>query len=469
MSLFDTTAILVALAALFAFTNARLLRLPTTIGLMVLALILSSVVLVLGQFIPAVQEAAARLMSGIDFNEALMHGMLGYLLFAGALHVDLDQLRKRWAIVALLATLGVALTTAIVGGGMYALAHLLHIDLPLIYCLLFGSLIAPTDPIAVLSILNRLGVPESLKIKITGESLFNDGVGVVVFLALLGFAHADATRDAGETVANPPAAVAVMDDTASTVPMAGDAERDHPAQRDHELDDTHTVDNSTGGIVKLFAVEVGGGLVLGLLLGLLGYSMLRTVDDYKTEVLITLAIVTAGYPLAMAFHLSGPLAMVVAGLLIGNRGRTLAMSDQTREHLDSFWEMVDELLNAVLFVLIGLELLIVPLEPTYLVAGLLAIPLTLLARLIAVGSVKRLLEVRRDFSPHTTKILTWGGLRGGISVALALSLRQHAGESIGGAILAMTYVVVLFSILVQGLTIGPMIRRLGIKGDPAEH
>jgi len=455
MGVFEISAVLISVAAGLAFINARFLRLPTTIGLMLLALLHAVGVLLIGLVYPPALEWARHVLDSVDFNRALMHGMLGYLLFAGALHVNLDDLRDRGGIIATLATAGVLVTTTLVGLSVWGLSGLLGLDVPLIYCLLFGSLIAPTDPIAVLAILKSLGAPKDLEVSITGESLFNDGVGVVVFIALLGFAglgmHAD------------------------TAPTAADAT---PQAAEHAPAHEGTWTAEAGEVLWLFAKEAGGGAVLGLALGGLGFLMLSRLDDYITEVLISLAMVTGGYALATALHLSGPIAMVVAGLLIGNHGRTLAMSATTRQHLDQFWELVDEMLNAVLFVLIGLEVLVVAIRGEYLLAGAIAIPLVLLARFVSVGLAARGLQVfaRRSYARHTTAVMTWAGLRGGISVALALSLRQQHHIVPGGAeatevIVTMTYVVVVFSILVQGLTVGPMLRRLGLigSGGPAGH
>jgi len=428
MSFFDICGVLVALAALFAFINQKFLKLPTTVGLMLLAMAHAVGLLAVGQVWPGVLVGAERLIGAIDFDETLMQGMLGYLLFAGALHVNLNDLGKQKLAIALLATVGVLATTAIVGGLTYVITQQLGIDVKFIYCLIFGSIVAPTDPIAVLGIVKKLGAPKSLETKIAGESLFNDGVGVVVFIALLGIAG------------------------------LGHGEGQH--------------DTGVADVAKLFAIEAGGGLVFGFVLGLVAFFFLRSIDHYATEILLSLAVVTGGYALATRLHVSGPLAMVVAGLMIGNHGRALAMSDKTRANLDTFWELVDELLNAVLFVLIGLEVLVLSLKGSYLLAGAAAVPAALFARFIAVGTVIVMLKkvTGKTFTDHAVKVMTWGGLRGGISVALALSLKQeiHAQQSsydnVGELILTMTYVVVGFSILVGGLTMGPMLRRLGLSG-----
>ena len=411
MDVLQIAALLLSLAAVFSYINYRYVRLPTTIGLMFIALLLSLSLLgldKLGLVFPA--EWARHVLEGIDFNLTLLHGMLSFLLFAGALHVNLDDLAQQKWVIAIFASIGVLVSTCIIGGLTWWLLGALGLHLELIYCLLFGALISPTDPIAVLGILKTTGAPKSLETKIAGESLFNDGVGVVIFLALLGIASS------GEV--------------------------------------------SLGEVAELFVVEAVGGVLFGLLIGWIAYRMLASVDNYQVEILLTLALVMGGYALAGALHVSGPIAIVVAGLLIGNHGRVLAMSEKTREHLDTFWELVDEILNAVLFVLIGLEVLALTFHEAYLPAALLLIPAVLLARFISVGMPVALMRRYRTFSPHAVKILTWGGLRGGISVALALSLPAGPERQ---AILAITYVVVVFSILVQGLSVGLLIRRTNKK------
>ncbi len=438
MSLFAIAAILLSLAAIFAWINERFLKLPVTIGLMLLALLNALALLLVQQVQPSLTAPAEHMMASIDFDKTLMQGMLGYLLFAGALHVDLTKLRNQRGIVFLLATLGVLVTTGLVGGAAFLVTHTLALDVPVIYCLLFGALIAPTDPIAVLAILKKVGAPKSIEIKLAGESLFNDGIGVVVFLGLL--------RIAGHGTARGPVAQGVKTDL-------GDELMEHATD-----------------VGRLFVTEVGGGILLGLALGFVMFALLRAIDDYKTEVLITLAGVTGGYVLCSTLHVSGPLAMVVAGLFTGNSGRASAMSEETARRLDEFWELIDEMLNAVLFVLIGLEVLIVSLKSSYLLAGAAMIPLTLLARFFSVGSVVLLLRRFSDFTPGATQVLTWAGLRGGISVALALTLTgKLTGDMapIGDLIVTMTYVVVCFSIIVQGLTVAPLMRRLGMIAKSA--
>ncbi|HDJ85523.1 MAG TPA: sodium:proton antiporter [Chromatiales bacterium] len=409
MDLVSVISVLLTIAALFGYLNERYVHLPSTIGLMLIALVMSLGLIVLGRFGLAPGRVVREFLTHVDFNQALMHGMLSFLLFAGALHVNLEDLnRNRWT-VGLLATGGVIVSTALIGVAGWWLFGMLGVDLPLLYCLVFGALISPTDPIAVLAVLKSVGVSRDLEAKIAGESLFNDGVGVVVFVVLLGIAAEGGGVRAGD-------------------------------------------------IALLFVREALGGAVFGLGAGYLAYRMLKGVDNYSVEVLITLALVAGGYALADHLHLSGPIAIVVAGLLIGNHGRLLAMSSATRAHLDSFWELIDETLNAVLFVLIGLEVLVLTFTPRLLLAGALMIPLVLVARFVSVGLPVRLLGRAREFSPHAIPVLTWGGLRGGISVALALSVPVGPERPV---ILAVTYIVVVFSILVQGLTVGRLARAAG--------
>ena len=419
MTIFEIFATLITLAAIFGYVNFRVIKLPTTIGMMVMALVLSLILIWVGRYSPSVFDLGRGLLERIDFNQALMHSMLGFLLFAGALHVNLKDLREQKWIVALLATAGTLTSTLLVGAAAWGILNgLLHSGVPFIYCLLFGALISPTDPIAVMGILKGIDVPRSLQTKITGESLFNDGVGVVVFLAIagvIGFGHA--TGAAPST--------------------------------------------SAGEIARLFLFEAGGGALVGLGLGLLAFWLLYSIDNYHLETLISLALVAGGYALANRLHLSGPIAMVIAALIIGNQGRELAMSDQTRNNLDTFWELIDEVLNAVLFLLIGFEVLVLEFNRRFLVAGLLMIPALLLVRFISVGIPILFRRRFRRFTPHAVKILTWGGLRGGISVALALSIPKVLhGEPVPyrEVILAVTYIVVVFSIIVQGLTVGPFVR-----------
>lgn len=406
MNMFEIFALLLTLSALFSYINKRLLHLPDTIGVMFAALVFSLLIALLGGFGIPLEGLAQSTLQQIDFSRALLHGALSFLLFAGALHVNLDDLLSQKWIIIILATVGVALSTLIVGVLTWWVFGWLGFHISLIYCLLFGALISPTDPVAVLAILKSAHVPKSLEAKISGESLFNDGIGVVLFLALYRIAV------------------------------------DHGTP-------------SVFGTAELFIREVIGGAAFGLLCGGTAYWMLKNIDDYEVEILITLALAAGGYALADAWHLSGPIAIVVAGLLIGNKGRVLAMSDITRERLDQFWELMEDILNAMLFVLIGLEMLMLPFSWHVVAAGLLAVPIVLSARLISVAIPVTLMRLRRRFSPNVVKILTWGGLRGGISVALALSLPMGPERQ---AIVTVTYAIVVFSILVQGLTLRRLIR-----------
>lgn len=405
MELYNVVAILISLTGVLSYLNYRFIRLPNTIGLMLIALLISLGVIFSGYFGWGLQREAQIFLQNIDFDETLLHGMLSLLLFAGAIELNLDDLARQKWVISLLATFSVIGSTFIIGGAAWWVLNFVGNPIPFIYCLVFGALISPTDPIAVLGILKKAGVPHSLEVKFAGESLFNDGVAVVVFLVF--------------------------------VEMAAGS---HPL--------------TPGAVAGLFAQEALGGALFGLVIGAVAYRMLKSVDNYQVEILITLALVLGGFALADHLHLSGPIAVVVAGLLIGNHGRLLAMSTKTREHLDTFWELVDEILNAVLFLLIGLEILVLTFHVRYFAAGLVMIPLVLLARLVTVGAPVTFMRRFRTFSPNAVKILTWGGLRGGISVALALSL--PAGEH-REVILAITYMVVVFSITVQGLTIGKII------------
>ncbi len=401
MSLFQISSLLLSFAAVFAYLNYRFIKLPTTIGIMLLSLVLSLVLILFGEMGVTLEDQATKIVSSIDFNQTLLHGMLSFLLFAGALHVNINDLREQKWVIGTLATIGVIISTFIIGTAIYYLMQWLNIPVAYTYCLVFGALISPTDPIAVMGILKVVGAPKTLETKIAGESLFNDGIGVVVFLVLLGVA------------------------------TGGD-------------------EMTTSHIVGLFALESIGGVLFGLGLGFVGFLMLHGVDNYQVEALITLALVSGGYTLAEAMHVSAPIAIVVAGLFIGNKGRMLAMSDKTRERLDDFWELIDEILNAVLFLLIGLEILILTFTKQFMVAGLFAIPIVLFARWVCVGTPIQIMKKFRTFSPYATTILTWGGLRGGISVALALSIPPGPARE---PLLVITYFVVVFSILVQGLTI----------------
>jgi CPA1 family monovalent cation:H+ antiporter len=406
MSLFAIFAVLISITALLSYLNERVLRLPPTIGVMAAALTCSLLLALAGRLGLGVDGWAETMLARVDFGDVLMDGMLSFLLFAGALHVNLgDLVERKWSILSL-ATFGVVLSTFLVGTAIYAILPLFGLGLPYGYALLFGALISPTDPIAVLGILRKANAPQRLEATIIGESLFNDGVGVVVFTLILGL-------------------------------VAGG----------HEVSAT-----VAGG---LFLAEAVGGALFGLVLGYLAYLMLKSVDQHVVELLITLSLVSGGYVLAGAMHTSGPIAMVVAGLFIGNHGRVFGMSDGSRQYQDVFWKLIDEILNAVLFVMIGFEVLVLRWRPEWFLAGIVAIPLLLGVRLACVGLPISILRFFRQYDPATVRLMTWGGIRGGISIALALSLPASAHREL---ILVITYTVVVFSILVQGLTVGRAVR-----------
>ncbi|MGE3245275.1 MAG: cation:proton antiporter [Beijerinckiaceae bacterium] len=412
LTLFDLAAILVTLTAVFAWFNQCCIKLPRNIGLLLMGLLASLVLVGIDLAIPHTQLYAALVgtIQKIDFYSAVMNGMLGFLLFAGALHVDLSKLKDRALSVALMATIGVAISTAIAGFGFWGLAHLFGINLPLAWAMVFGALISPTDPVAVLSTLKEVDVPEALETDMAGESLFNDGVGVVIFTILLAFAAGSNGHDT----------------------------------------------NGVFPVVKLFVLEAFGGALFGLVTGYVAYRMMRSIDEYVAEVIISLALVMGTYAGAQAMHVSGPIAVVVAGLLIGEHGPAKAMSETTERYLFSFWTMMDEILNALLFLLIGLELLVIKFVPAFAWIGLCAIVLVLVARFASVAAPIALFGIRHRFEKGTVPVLTWGGVRGGISVALALSLPLVEER---GVILAATYAVVLWTIVVQGLTLKKVVER----------
>lgn len=405
----DAAAILIVLAAVLGYFNHRFLHLPQSVGLTVMGAVASMIVIGIDKLLPAsnVGKQVLGFISGINFQATLMDGMLSFLLFAGALHVDWSYMRRgRWPIL-VLSTIGVLMSAVIVGGGFYLLTHLFGLDLPLIWSLVFGALISPTDPVAVMGVLKRATVDPTLQATVAGESLFNDGVGVVVFSIIL--------------------VVAV-----SGVPF------------------------SIGHGLKLFVIEAGGGIALGLLTGWVAYRAMRSIDEYNVEVMISLAVVMGGYSLARQLHISGPVAMAVAGLLIGNKGVADAMSDTTRDYLIKFWSLIDEILNAVLFLLIGLVVVTIPFDARLIFVGLAAIPLVLAARAISVILPLRVMRPILDLGPLAPPILIWGGLRGGISIALALSLPDGMSRSVE---LTATYIVVLFAVIAQGGTISRLIER----------
>jgi CPA1 family monovalent cation:H+ antiporter len=408
MTAFQTIAVLMVLAAIGSYVNYRFLRMPSTIGLTVLTLIGTMVMFFLGKAGLVDYSNTVTFVSNIQFDDLLLHGMLSLLLFAGALHIDLDDLKEMRAPIAVLTTIGVLVATFVTGTLFWLGARLLGFDCPYIYGLLFGALISPTDPIAVLGIIRQVGAPKAIQTKIAGESLFNDGIGVVVFLTVLGIATGE--------------------------------------------------HSPTFGSLALYLLEeVAGGVGLGLLLGWITFRMLRSVDAYQVEVLLTVALATGGYALAESLHVSAPILVVTAGLLIGNQGRDLAMSDLTRGHLDGFWELTDEMLNALLFMLIGLELVVLDFNALLVIAGLGAIVAVLCGRFVSVAMPFALLWRKGRFPAGTVGILIWGGLRGGISIALALSLPFGPQRDL---LVAVTYIVVIFSVLVQGLTFGRVVRKL---------
>lgn len=409
LDLFTITAILVFLSAIFGYINVRFLKMPNTIGLMFITILLTLAVFAWSYVDPTLLNVERYILSQIDFKTVLLDIMLSFLLFAGALHTDFELLKKhRWPILSF-STLGVITSTFLVGSAIYLLLMGFSMEVTYLQCLLFGALISPTDPIAVLGILKQAGVPKKLETKIVGESLFNDGVGVVVFLTLFEIASAQ-----GEAI-------------------------------------------TAWGVAELFGIEVFGGIALGLALGWLTFRLLKSIDDYDIEVIITLATVMTGTVIAHKFHVSAPLAMVVAGLMIGNdKARESAMSKNTMLYVDKFWELIDILLNTLLFVLLGMEILVLTFSPDYLLVGVITIPIVLLCRylslLLPISFFKRKLE----FVPRTGLIMTWGGLRGAISIALALGLTQEMNREL---FLLITYVVVVFSIIVQGLTVGRLVKK----------
>lgn len=418
LSPFDAAAILIVLAAALGYLNHRVFKLPSSVGLTIMGAVASLMVVGADYVLPSsnLSEIVTGFLTGLDFHTTLMDGMLSFLLFAGALHVDWSEMRRgRWPIL-ILSTIGVLISTAIVGFGFLAITYLLGLQVPVIWCLVFGALISPTDPVAVMGVLKRAAVPPTLQATVAGESLFNDGVGVVVFAILLSIATGSEPFSLGHA----------------------------------------TID---------FLQEAGGGVLLGLIVGWIAFRAMRSIDEYNVEVMISLAVVMGGYSLAHFIHVSGPVAMAVAGLLIGNHGVAEAMSDETQDYLLKFWALIDEILNAVLFLLIGLEVIAIAGDPMLIILGLLAIPLVIIGRSLAVGAPLLAMRPFLSLGSMAMPILVWGGLRGGISVALALSLPDGPLRTV---ILAATYVVVLFSVIIQGGSIGSLISRLSKKPESAE-
>jgi CPA1 family monovalent cation:H+ antiporter len=408
MTVFQIIAILISLTAMFSYLNFRYFKLPATIGVMLISLLVSLGLIGAGHFAPWIRDSARSLLGQINFDKTLMQGMLSFLLFAGALNIDLNDLVEQKGVIAPLAIAGVVISMFVFGTLVHFALRLFGLELSYAWCLLFGALISPTDPVAVIGILKDAKVPPNLEVQIAAESLFNDGIGVVAFI--------------------------VMREIAVTGQQASAAQ-----------------------IGVLFLEQAVGGVVFGLVIGWIAYCLLKSVDNYRVEMMLTLALVMGGYALASAIQVSGPIAIVVAGLFIGNRGRRLAMSETTRKNLDAFWGLLDEILNALLFVLIGLQVLVLTFTHDLFFAGLLAIPAILLARWASVVVPVTVLRRWREFTPGTVTIMTWGGLRGGISVALALSLPAGREREI---VLVVTYIVVIFSILAQGLTLKRLVRRL---------
>ncbi|TXK33850.1 sodium:proton antiporter [Pontibacter qinzhouensis] len=406
MELYYSFSVLIVLASLFAYVNHRFIKLPSTIGIMLMAIIASIIIRFAGNSIfPETTGRLFMLISELDFTEVLMGAMLNFLLFAGAIHVNFADLREQRLPVLTFSTISVILSTFVIGGMVYFITPFFGVDIPFMYCLLFGALISPTDPIAVLGILKKANVNKSLETKITGESLFNDGVAVVLFAVLL------------------------------------------------QLTQTPDTQISLGSISWLLAKEALGGLFLGVLLGYTASKAMKGIDDYIVSVLITLSVVMGGYLIAHAMHISGPLTMVAAGLIIGNYGKKVAMSTLTKDYITKFWELLDEVMNAILFLFIGFELLLIPDFETYWLISVVAIAVVLVARFISIWIPSLIVPFNPKLSKGTLTVLVWGGLRGGVSIALVLSVTDPTYKEL---LLEMTYFVVVFSIVVQGLTVGKL-------------
>ncbi|BEV05051.1 sodium:proton antiporter [Chryseobacterium gambrini] len=419
MELYYSFSALIVLASIFSYLNYRFLKLPSTIGIMVIAIVVSIFLVSFGETVlPITFGHLHNLMTGIDFTEVLMGAMLNFLLFAGGIHINIDDLKEQFVPVVIFSTAGVVISTFVVGFGMYYLLPLVGISLPFIYCLLFGALISPTDPVAVLSILKQANVSKSLETKVAGESLFNDGMAVVVFTVVLQLA----------------------------------------------IGNEVTLNMESIGLLLL--KEAGGGLLLGVVLGWITSRLMREVDDYIISVLVTLSVVMGGYLIARQMHISGPLTMVAAGLFMGNFNVKFKMKSVTQDYLIKFWELIDEILNAVLFLFIGFELLMIKDLSHYMIAGLLAIAVVLLARFISIWGPTKFMSFRTRFSPQTVKVLVWGGIRGGVSIALALSIPKNENSTI---VLSITYCVVVFSIIVQGLTIAKVANPKKIAKEEEEQ
>lgn len=404
MELYYSFSVLIVLASLFAYINHRFIRLPSTIGIMIMAIFVSLIIRFAGKNIfPEATGEIFTLISGLDFTEVLMGAMLNFLLFAGAIHVSFADLRQQRLPVITFSTISVIISTFVIAGILYYVAPIMAVNPPFLVCLLFGALISPTDPIAVLGILKKARVSKSLETKIAGESLFNDGIAVVLFAVIL------------------------------------------------QLVQTSDADISVGSISWLLAKEAIGGLLLGIILGFTASKAMQGIDDYIVSVLITLSVVMGGYLIAHSIHISSPLTMVAAGLIIGNYGKKVAMSDITKDYLTKFWELIDEILNAVLFLFIGFELLLIPDFETYWIISLAAIFIVLFARFISIWIPSLIVPFKPKLSRGSLTMLVWGGLRGGVSIALVLSINSSGYKEL---LLEMTYFVVVFSIIVQGLSVG---------------
>ncbi|WP_430615152.1 cation:proton antiporter [Flavobacterium sp. JP2137] len=404
MELYYTFSVFIVLASWFAYLNLRFLKLPTTIGIMVIAVLVSIGIRLLGdQLFPEATRDFFQLISQFNFDEVLMGAMLNFLLFAGALHINIADLREHRVAIMLYATVSVVLSAFFIAALLFYICPLFGVSLPFIYCLLFGTLISPTDPIVVLSVLKQVKVPKSIETKITGESLFNDGVAVVMFAVVLRLALSD------------------------------------------EVDVTFL------SVSRFFAQEVFGGVLVGLLLGYSASHVMKKIDDYKVTVLITLALVMGGFLLTKVLHVSSPLAMVIAGLVIGNYGKKVAMNDETQDYLTKFWELIDEILNAILFMFIGFELLLLPDIEKHIWIALVTIGVVLFSRLLSILIPYRVFSRNKIYTKGSLIVMVWGGIRGGVSIALVLSLPYNEYKEM---LLEITYIVVLFSIVVQGLSIG---------------
>lgn len=409
MHIFIFFSILITLAAVFAYINVRFFKLPLGILFITMGAIISLALMTAGHLFPSFTQLIKQKLSSIDFSEFLLGIVLSFLLFAGSLRLNLTQIKASAKSITVFATVGVLISTFLIGTLAFYLLHLFKLDVPYINCLLFGALISPTDPVAVLSILKEAKIPDSIKIKIEGESLFNDGIGIVVFVTIM--------QVAGNGIEN----------------------------------------LNFSSVLFLFLREAVGGIIAGFIIGYIGYRLVRSIDHFQTEILITLAMVMGGYSLCHFLHVSGPLAMVVAGLITGNKSLEEAMSDITRDYTEKFWEITDEILNAILFILIGLQLVIISFQFNLLIIGLIMAILLILVRYISLWLPAFSFFFKKDLKDKTLEIMTWGGLRGGISIALALSLPQSMYKEF---FVPVTFVIVLFSIIVQGFTMKWFVKKL---------